>query len=129
MDAYDLLGKMQDCCRGAISVDQFEGWFDSASWNAHKDNVLSECVFSIEALFSAYLGREINDIEFRRELFLCGMALQTRLKQLAEAISTPGSLSTTCVLTLAYGSMPEMTDLRVSPMSVSVPELLALAYA
>lgn len=69
MDLYELARQLR-ACAGGLSIEDFEDWFDLNSWNVHQQNDqdLTDAVFRVEALHSAYADGRLSDDDFRKEL-------------------------------------------------------------
>ena len=55
--------KLRACHNGELSLADFEEWFADASWNVHqlKDPVLTDAVFRVESLWSAFDSDRLSE--------------------------------------------------------------------
>jgi hypothetical protein len=69
IDFQQLADRLHVCAMGELSIDEFEDWFEEASWNVHQSNdeKLIGAVFGIESLFSALSGGRICEQELLAE--------------------------------------------------------------
>ena len=68
LNVQELASQLLASGSGQISIEDFEDWFDSNSWNVHQkgDQALIDAVFRIEELFSAYYDKRIDESGLQR---------------------------------------------------------------
>jgi hypothetical protein len=69
IDLSEFASRLRRCADGQ-SIEDFEEWFDSASWNVHQENneVLTDFVFRVESLLSAYAEGRLSGESVREQL-------------------------------------------------------------
>jgi hypothetical protein len=70
LDSREFAERLRACADGSASIEDFEEWFDSKSWNIHQqnDSELSSAVGRVEALYSAYYDHRLDECMVRSEL-------------------------------------------------------------
>jgi hypothetical protein len=70
LTAEELAQRLLASAAGRIPVEEFEEWFDSNSWNVHKqrDQDMIDAVFHVEESFSSYADGRVDESALRRSL-------------------------------------------------------------
>jgi hypothetical protein len=132
MSTDDLLIHLRRCSDGEESLDDFEDWFDTASWNAHRhhNDTVVKAVFGIEAVLGDYLQGKLDAISARGHLFAIGTFLQNAVFSLSASLAHASVSSKPLHFDLAYGYSSEPRPILPIPtMSVVAEHSLELSYA
>jgi hypothetical protein len=70
MTTKEFVEHLDSCASGDIAAPDFEDWFEQESWDVHQsgDKLLTNAVFRVEALLSAYDEDRLNDQSFAAAL-------------------------------------------------------------
>jgi hypothetical protein len=132
MSTDDLLIQLRKCSDGEESIEDFEGWFDSASWNAHRQHneIVVKAVFGIEAVLGDYFDGKLDAISARRHLFSIGMFLQNAIFSLSASLAHGSVSSKPLQFDFSYGYSSEPRPILPIPtMSVVAEHSLELSCA
>jgi hypothetical protein len=85
LHSEEMADQLRRCADGKVSIDDFEEWFASNSWNVHQqpDKHLTDAVFRVEYLVSSLNDGRLNAPEVLREFaaLATGMTYQRRDSQ------------------------------------------------
>jgi hypothetical protein len=136
MTAHEILAQLRLCSDAKLSIEDFEEWFDSASWDVHQYGVkpLTDAVFAIESILSDYSAGRADEGFVRRFFFVVGTSLESAIASLSASIASTGTLSAPRIFNLSYGSNPRakndlLPDWKGLTMCVVAAQKLELSYA
>lgn len=117
MIAHEIIAHLRMCCDGKQSIEDFEEWFDSASWNIHRFGIepLTNAVFEIEAVLSKYIRGQVEESAVRASFVAIGIGLQSALVALSPSMAHAGSLSIPRIFDISYGYYRKMPGELVAP--------------
>jgi hypothetical protein len=63
-----LANQLLSCAYGVVSIGQFDGWFEEASWNVHQsgNGPLIDAIFEIEGILSDSNSQNMDEASTRK---------------------------------------------------------------